>query len=194
MGFIDGFLETMGLNGDDYEDEMDYIEEEEKPRVTKKSSKRKASYEDDYEDEPEEVSFNKTYTNRFMDNSRSQKAKPQPVASRSNSKLVPLTSSKSAGEIYVLKPINDRDCWDIIDCLKEGKAIILNLDGMKIDDAQHIIDIVAGCCYTIDGAIERISPSIFVAAPADMEINIREDLLNEVLGSEGVTLDLRNNF
>ena len=65
---------------------------------------------------------------------------------------------------------------------------------MNTDDAQHIIDIIVGCCYTIDGDIKRIAPSVFVAAPHDMEINIREDLLNEVLTPGGNMLDLRNEY
>ena len=193
MGVFDKFLNSFGLDSDDYDDEMDYLDDEEEVRP-KKSKKIK------YEEEPEEEenAFQKTYTNRFMDSSKSQSSRPKPqaVASRSSSKLVPLTSSNHGGidEIFVLRPTNDDDCWEIIDALKEGKAIIINLEGMNTDDAQHIIDNIVGCCYTIDGDIKRIAPSVFVAAPHDMEINIREDLLNEVLTPGGNMLDLRNEY
>ena len=187
MGVFDKFLNSFGLDSDDYDDEMDYLDDEEEVRP-KKSKKIK------YEEEPEEEenAFQKTYTNRFMDSSKSQSSRPKPqaVASRSSSKLVPLTSSNHGGidEIFVLRPTNDDDCWEIIDALKEGKAIIINLEGMNTDDAQHIIDIIVGCCYTIDGDIKRIAPSVFVAAPHDM------DLLNEVLTPGGNMLDLRNEY
>jgi cell division inhibitor SepF len=102
---------------------------------------------------------------------------------------VPLTSAKN-NEIYVIKPIEDSECWSIIDFLKAGKSIIINLEGMNVSEAQHIIDIIVGSCYTIEGSIKRISDSIFVAAPSNTEVS--GDVLSQVLMGDGGSLNLKS--
>lgn len=199
MGIFDNFLDTLRLNDDDYDDGYDDYEddyddyEEEKVKNTKRFGKKKQALreDEDYEEE-EDTGFSKTYSSRFNEETAAfkPKAKPQPI-SRGNSKLVPLNSAKG-NKVFVIKPIEDSECWSIIDFLKEGKVIIINLEGMNVDDAQHIIDIIVGCCYTIEGDIKRISPSIFIAAPNNTEVS--GDLLQGAMTGEGVTLDLRNNF
>lgn len=199
MGIFDNFLDTLRLNDDDYDDGYDEYDdydedyEEEKEKSVRRFGKKKQSVQEEPEYDEEETGFSKTYTSRFPEDTSSYKAKskPQPFSSRGNSKLVPLNSAKG-NKVFVIKPIEDSECWSIIDFLKEGKVIIINLEGMNVDDAQHIIDIIVGCCYTIEGDIKRISPSIFIAAPSNTEVS--GDLLQGALTGEGVTLDLRNNF
>ena len=116
---------------------------------------------------------------------------PKDIPAEYADMFIQIGSNASLGGCGKEPDIGERIC---VDALKEGKAIIINLEGMNTDDAQHIIDIIVGCCYTIDGDIKRIAPSVFVAAPHDMEINIREDLLNEVLTPGGNMLDLRNEY
>ena len=58
----------------------------------------------------------------------------------------------------------------IIDHLKGGQAIVINMEGMELSTAQRIIDFIAGACYSLDGSLQAISGNIFIAAPFHQEI------------------------
>ena len=64
----------------------------------------------------------------------------------------------------------------IIDHLKGGQAIVINMEGMELSTAQRIIDFIAGAC-----SLQAISGNIFIAAPADIYVSgdLREELLND---------------
>ncbi len=201
MGLLDSFIGTLHFNDEDYDDyDIDDEEFEDEEPISNKNffgRKKTSSYsrEDSYEDEDETASARGAYSSRFNDDNTAAfkpRAKTQSMPTRNNaSKLVPLTSAKD-NKIFVIQPIEDSECWSVIDFLKEGKAVILNLEGMNVDDAQHIIDIIVGCCYTIEGSIKRVSASIFIAAPNGVEVS--GDMWKETLAGEGITVDLRTNF
>lgn len=199
MKFFDDFMDSMRLNGyeDDYEYEEEEFEEEEdiKPKKSFFFGGRKKvdpEYEDEQDDYEEEPQYTRTRASRYEDTSYRAKSKPQPSSSRSNpSNLVAFNTAKGASTVFVIKPVDDSDCLTIIDFLRKGKTIIINLEGKAIDEAQHIIDIVIGSTITLDGDIKRISPSIFIAVPNNTEIS--GEFLSGAISEEGITLDLRNS-
>lgn len=163
---------------DDYEDDdMDLEPEkpEKKERVTKSRSERFSARRaatrsdddiiDDYdgvtaEHEEESAPHVKTRaTARAVKNSRS---------SRSH-KVVPMKSS-SEMEVCVIKPSYYENTRDIIDTLLEGKPVVLNLEGMKLDLAQRIVDSVSGGCYAIQGNLQKISGYIYLVTPHSVDI------------------------
>ena len=81
----------------------------------------------------------------------------------------------------VIKPDEFDDAQMIIDHLKGGQAIVINMEGMELSTAQRIIDFIAGACYSLDGSLQAISGNIFIAAPADIYVSgdLREELLND---------------
>lgn len=160
---------------DDYEDDdMDLEPEkpEKKERVTKSRSERFSARRaatrsdddiiDDYdgvtaEHEEESAPHVKTRaTARAVKNSRSHK-------------VVPMKSS-SEMEVCVIKPSYYENTRDIIDTLLEGKSVVLNLEGMKLDLAQRIVDSVSGGCYAIQGNLQKISGYIYLVTPHSVDI------------------------
>lgn len=104
-------------------------------------------------------------------------------ASSANSKLVSFNNRSQGGsqQVYVIKPDEFDDAQMIIDHLKGGQAIVINMEGMELSTAQRIIDFIAGACYSLDGSLQAISGNIFIAAPADIYVSgdLREELLND---------------
>lgn len=49
--------------------------------------------------------------------------------------------------------------------------VILNMEGMDLGLAQRIIDFTSGCCYAIDGNLQKISNYIFIITPASVDIS-----------------------
>lgn len=94
----------------------------------------------------------------------------QRVNSRSGrgSKVVQMKSNDM--EVCVIKPTHYENTKEIIDTLLDGKAVVLNLEGIKIDLAQRIVDSVIGGCYALDGNLQKISGYIYLVTPSTVDI------------------------
>lgn len=105
--------------------------------------------------------------------------KSRPRTAVNNNKVVSMNGRGS--EVYVIKPQDFNEAQTVTDFLKDGKAIIINMEGIELTLAQRIIDFIGGACYALDGSLQAISGNIFVAAPPDIEVSgdLREELLNE---------------
>ena len=197
MSIFDGLLDKLMLNDVDYDDyddanDVNDILEDDEPTLVKSSVSRKKAPR--YQEDDESYAFSKPYANRNVDESARRartKAQPQPI-NRSSAKLVPLNSAKG-NKVFVIKPQELSESQSIIDFLKEDKVIVINMDGLDIDFAQRIIDFISGACYAIDGTIQPVSRTIFIAAPSTTEVS--GDLREELLSPEsGVSLNLHTNY
>ena len=153
MGAFEKFKNLFTINYDEFDDDYysdDYYDEvEEEPKKSKSKSK-KAKY-DDFDDD-------EVYT------------KPS-RSSRASKKVVPMHSTRTAFEVKVIKPSYYENTTDIIDTLLEGKAVVLNLEGLKMDVAQRIVDSVSGGCYAMSGNLQRVSGYIYLVTPSKIEIS-----------------------
>ena len=77
----------------------------------------------------------------------------------------------------------------VAEFLKEGKTIVVNLEGIEIGKAQRIIDFASGACYSLNGSLQKISSYIFVLGPSSVDIT--GDLQN-ILG--GATPSVRAGY
>lgn len=185
MGFIDGFLDKMKLNGNyDEDEEYDgYDDEEDEEVVAPKvknsrkknddifSSSKKSSDDDDFGDLEEKI----------IKSTDTRPAKPARVvksssASRnssrnSSSKVVSMHGKFNPMEVCVIKPTNVEDGREIAETLLSGRAVILNLEGLDMELAQRIIDFSGGACFAIDGKLKKVSNYIFIATPSSISIS-----------------------
>ena len=126
---------------------------------------------DDYEDIPK-----KTTKSRFT------------RSSRRSSKVVNM-NQKPGMEVVVMKPTYYENSKDVIDMLLQGSAVILNLEGMKLDLAQRIVDVVSGGCYSIQGSLQKSSGYIYLITPKS--VHITGDYL-ELLNSDNASSGANN--
>lgn len=160
MSFINNFMKSMRLDqDDDYDLDDDYgfddgYEEEEPQRP---SLFRKSQNQDEYEEEPRPRLFGK------------------PRAAAQNQQR------KSGMEVTMIKPSSMDDSRDICDYLLNGKAVVLNMEGLHSEIAQRIIDFTCGAAYAIDGNLQKISNYIFIATPENVELS--GDFQNILAGS-----------
>lgn len=179
------FLDYFKINdsSDEYEDDLfdddEYDEDED-------------DFDEEYEPKPKAVngrSSASTYTAAATQSASAAKkskfvkpAKNTATASN-NTKLVSFNNRNQGGsqQVFVIKPDEFDDAQMIIDHLKGGQAIVINMEGMELSTAQRIIDFIAGACYSLDGSLQAISGNIFIAAPADIYVSgdLREELLND---------------
>ncbi len=152
--FVDGIKNKNNNEIDDYLDDEFYDEEED-------YDDNDSDWDDgDYEEAPKSGIFS-----GFSKRGKSQASNEQPrsggVFSR---KVVPIQQPNM--EVTLVRPKNNQDDWkDLCDDLLDGKAVILNLDGIDDRTAQRIIDQTLGAIYSIGGDLQRISNYIFIATP-----------------------------
>ena len=133
------------------------------------AAKAQSSYNNNY-DEYDDGYGKKSYN----------KSRPR-TATGNSGKVVSMNGRGS--EVYVIKPQDFNEAQTVTDFLKDGKAIIINMEGIELTSAQRIIDFIGGACYALDGSLQAISGNIFVAAPPDIEVSgdLREEILNDSL-------------
>ena len=58
----------------------------------------------------------------------------------------------------------------LIDYLKQGESVMLNLDGIGDDEAQRMLDFSSGAVYAVNGSIKRVAGNIFLLTPEGLGI------------------------
>ena len=152
--FTDKVRNIFTVDYDDYDDDYydDYEEEEEVEESPKPSRiKQERSTETTFSRSGKSVSstVNKGFRSR-------------------SSKVVPMRGTDM--EVCVIKPTYYESTREIIDTIVDGKAVILNLEGMKLDLAQRVVDSVSGGCYAIQGNLQKISGYIYLVTPRSVDI------------------------
>ena len=176
MGFIDGFLDKMKLNGNyDEDEEYDGYDDEEEEDVTPKirnsrkknddifSSSKNNSDDDDFGDLEEKI-IKSTDTRPVKPARVSRNSSASRGSSKnSSSKVVSMQGKFNPMEVCVIKPTNVEDGREIAETLLSGRAVILNLEGLDMELAQRIIDFSGGACFAIDGKLKKVSNYNFIA-------------------------------
>ena len=195
MSFLDKFLDAVKVN-DDYDDDEfldeaddDFDDEKPKKRFFKKLDD---DYDDDLDDDLPPVKNTKK-EKKEKKTSSAAKTPKQPKTQNSSSKVTPMYSVKkkssgssagSSNEVCVIKPKQFDESTEIVDALLDNCTVILNLEGLDITLAQHIIDFTAGASYAIYGNIKKVSSYIFILTPEGVDITgDSQEILNDIAGS-----------
>lgn len=90
-------------------------------------------------------------------------AKKRTVEEKST-KIVPLKKNPISDllQVSILRPKNIKEACKACDYLADGKAVVLNLEGIDEAEAQRIMDFVFGSMYAINGKYSQISSYIFI--------------------------------
>lgn len=209
---INKFLNMFSLNDEDgYDDDLfdeedddEYDDDDEYERKSSFSvsslfgSRSKHDYDDDDDDEyddddDDDFEFLKKKKPAYSDNDSVQR---QTQRQSPSSKLVSFNGRSSKNNynnsrgstVYVIKPQDFNEAQTVTEYLREGKAIVVNLEGIDLAVAQRVIDFVGGSCFALDGSLQAISSNIFIAAP--QAVDVTGDLRNEILNENTVSPDL----
>lgn len=209
---IKNFLNMFSLNDEDgYEDDLfdededdEYDDEDDSSFSLSElfggSKSKKRNYDDDeddiYDDDDDDDDFffkKKKPAASDSDAGTYSSAKSQQTSS---SKLVSFSNRSSKNNynnsrgstVYVIKPQDFNEAQTVTEYLREGKAIVINLEGIDLAVAQRVIDFIGGSCFALDGSLQAISANIFIAAP--QAVDVSGDLRNEILSENSVSPDL----
>ena len=80
------------------------------------------------------------------------------------------TISRSSTNMLIFAPKSYDDVQTIIDHLKTGESVILNLKDVPRSNAQRILDFISGAIYAVSGSIYPIEDGLFALTPDGVNI------------------------
>jgi len=132
--------------------------------------------EEELEDNVEDIEAKE----RLIDETRSKFSFNPNSNKKQQNKVVNIHSSSQL-KVVVVQPQNIDDAQDISNHLKDNKPVIVNLESMEKDPAQRIVDFFCGAVYALDGSIYRVSTTIFLITPYNVDVmgDSKDDLKNK---------------
>jgi cell division inhibitor SepF len=96
----------------------------------------------------------------------------EPQRPRRNA-LVSLPGGRSM-RLVVAEPRSFDEVQPIADQIKERRPVVINLESVDKETGQKFLNFLSGTIYALDGSMQRVSTSIFLFAPANVEIALRD--------------------
>lgn len=189
MSILDKFLDAVKVNDeyddDEFLDDVDDDFEDEKPKK-RFFKKLDDDFDDEFDDLPPAKSHKKAEKQSAA--AKAPKTSKTTASSASGGKVTPMYNVNkkkgSSSEVCVMKPKRFDEATEVVDALLDNCTVILNLEGLDMELAQHIIDFTSGASYSLDGSIRRVSAYIFILTPAGVDITGEsQDFLNDMVGS-----------
>lgn len=87
-------------------------------------------------------------------------------------KVVSLANPHKTVRLVVFEPQGFDDVQFIVNHLKSRRPVILNMEALEKSLARRITDFVGGAVYALDGAVQKVSASIMLFTPANVEVTI----------------------
>jgi len=72
--------------------------------------------------------------------------------------------------IPIVQPMTYNDARRIGEEFRNDSPVIMDLTGMGDADAKRIVDFAAGLVFGLRGAIERITPKVFLLSPEGVDV------------------------
>ncbi|KFI45636.1 cell division inhibitor SepF [Bifidobacterium bohemicum] len=82
--------------------------------------------------------------------------------------------SRGVDRIVTFHPKEYKDADKVGRALRDGVPVVLNLTGVPGPVARRILDFAAGVDFGVSGSIERVTPTVFLLSPAQVNINASE--------------------
>lgn len=72
--------------------------------------------------------------------------------------------------IIMVEPATHKEIQQVIDYLKQGQSIAVNLEGIADEDRMRILDFLSGAIYGLNGSILRWHGDLFLLTPEGHKI------------------------
>lgn len=199
MGFMNWLMKGIGFEGEEEinPDEEALREEKRKlkeykrqEKLARKLERQKAknmSYQPSYAPESEEESVAEPSHAQISETTfetssqpayqySDQYSNPQQGGYGYDSPSYAQTSMNGYGNknIVFFYPKSYSEVKELIDYLKQGESVMLNLDGISDEEAQRMLDFASGAVYAVSGSIKRVSGNIFLLTPEGLGIINRQ--------------------
>ncbi len=76
--------------------------------------------------------------------------------------------------IIMVEPKSYGEIQQVVDYLKQGQTVAVNLEGLSSSDMDRILDFLSGAIYGLNGSIHRWNGDLFLLAPEGHKILKKE--------------------
>lgn len=76
--------------------------------------------------------------------------------------------------IIMVEPKSMSEIQQVVDYLKQGQTVAVNLEGLSSADMERILDFLSGAIYGLNGSIHRWNGDLFLLAPEGHKILKKE--------------------
>ncbi len=77
---------------------------------------------------------------------------------------------QTESNIIMVEPVSRKDIQKVVDYLKQGQSVAVNLEGIANEDRSRILDFLSGALYGLNGSIHRWHGDLFLLAPEGHKI------------------------
>lgn len=186
MGFMNWLMKGVGFEDEKvYDDSIEKQKKREEKLRKKQEEKRKR---EEYKARIAQEKADRAAKKYSLKQEKDVDVKPQGTVSyadnpdqynTANSYSSPINSygmSSNVGgygskkNVEFLYPTSFEDSQVVINYLKEGETVVLNLNNMNEYDSQRLLDCASGAIYAINGMIQRVDNNIFLLTPEGFNI------------------------
>lgn len=82
---------------------------------------------------------------------------------------------QTESNIIMVEPKSHSDIQQVVDYLKQGQSVAVNLEGLSEADSERILDFLSGAIYGLNGSIHRWHGDLFLLAPEGHKILRKEN-------------------
>lgn len=77
--------------------------------------------------------------------------------------------------IIMVEPKTMAEIQKVVDYLKQGQSVAVNLEGIASTDSNRILDFLSGAIYGLNGSIHRWHGDLFLLTPEGRKILVPEE-------------------
>lgn len=102
-----------------------------------------------------------------------------PVKTNSVS-IVATESGGGKGQLAITQPMGFDDARQIAENVTNGKTVVVNFERTDVETTKRTVDFMSGITYAVGGTVQRISSTVFLFAPAQVEVFSSEGFADDV--------------
>ena len=110
-----------------------------------------------------------------------KKAEPaaKPVEEKAGSRTINLPIANKLINVVVIEPASFDDSPKIADYLRKGQPVVVNFDKTDSVLATRMTDFISGTIYAVNGSIRKLSRTILICAPKNVDIDADNEEIDE---------------
>ncbi|NEW05287.1 cell division protein SepF [Paenibacillus sp. SYP-B3998] len=117
---------------------------------------------------------------RIVETPEEPETNPYESRNKNKANVVSIHSQKNA-RVVLSEPRTYEETQDIADHLRSRRAVVVNLQRVRGDQAVRIVDFLSGTVYALNGSISKLGPNIFLCTPDSVDIHGH---ISEMMGEE----------
>ncbi len=107
---------------------------------------------------------------------------------KNKNNVVSLHTAQKNSKLVLCEPRSYDETPEIADHLRNRRAVLVNLQRVRSDQAMRIVDFLSGTVYALSGTIARVGTNIFICTPDNVEV---QGAITEMMSGDEETTNSR---